>query len=553
MVSNRKYNTASRHDPMMQVSHLAAMRKTENENLGRFEFPAGSSSTNTTVYTETNVENTSHRENQTSSPSLSSNISNVYARKFLKKSYIPEEESFQRRGTAEKIATSGSEQLNLNIAASSTDIDQGMELLTCEERTEIKPNVKGITRKQNTVVKGQILKTESKASHKLYKDNESPPPFTVRVKTAMQDKVCVREQREKQMSDEDISVKNTNKLPECLAAGEANVDSIIKLEIDPQHLRSRTADHADRALQSDKDLCQSSYEPDEKTLHTAIKSPVKRTMLGTKMASKPRSDQVKGTSLSTEMASESQSDQVKRTSLGTKKSIEQQSDPVKRTSLSTKKSVESQSDPVIRTMLGTKKPIESQSTSGAKRLEYKAKKDSSTLPDTEPHTSSLRLSPASKVTKYVYVKHTGNIIMSPVVSSKSPLCPLEEKIKKPSCKVKRPMNPYMLYQKSVIEKVTSDYPEEHYRARLKRVANMWKELTMDEKTKWQCMADKLKEEHKMKNPDYVYNPYEARKKMQQYFKSKEERKQLYRISSDIIASDDSSVASRNFYRTLSKK
>ncbi|XP_068205849.1 uncharacterized protein [Palaemon carinicauda] len=156
----------------------------------------------------------------------------------------------------------------------------------------------------------------------------------------------------------------------------------------------------------------------------------------------------------------------------------------------------------------------------------------------ENTTASSNEGEDARVTSFVSVMHQEGVMVKHSITEETGSCPLEERLVRPKSKVKRPLNPYMLFQNEMKKKVMNDHPGEHYQVTLKRLGIMWKYLTYSEKQKWHNEAENLKREHQLQNPDYYYNPHEASKKRQEYLTARMERNRLYRVSSESSIEDN---------------
>ncbi|XP_064094161.1 uncharacterized protein LOC135206687 isoform X2 [Macrobrachium nipponense] len=175
------------------------------------------------------------------------------------------------------------------------------------------------------------------------------------------------------------------------------------------------------------------------------------------------------------------------------------------------------------------------------------------VPYAESSVASSSEGEDTKLTSLVSVTHKERLLVKYSVPEEAAGCPLEKRLVKPKSNVKRPLNPYLLFQNEMKKKVIDDYPGEHYQATLKRLGIMWKTLSPSEKLKWQTKAENLKKEHQRQNPNYHYNPFEAFKKRQQYLKARMERSRMYRVSSESSVEDNPAMMlSPKFYGAVKK-
>lgn len=72
--------------------------------------------------------------------------------------------------------------------------------------------------------------------------------------------------------------------------------------------------------------------------------------------------------------------------------------------------------------------------------------------------------------------------------------------------IKRPMNAFMVWAQTARKDLSSRYPNLHNAQLSKALGKMWHQLTDEQKIPFSIEASRLKNEHKLKYPDYRYQP-----------------------------------------------
>jgi len=72
--------------------------------------------------------------------------------------------------------------------------------------------------------------------------------------------------------------------------------------------------------------------------------------------------------------------------------------------------------------------------------------------------------------------------------------------------IKRPMNAFMVWAQTARKDLSLKYPNLHNAQLSKALGKMWHQLSEEQKIPFSIEADRLKNEHKLKYPDYRYQP-----------------------------------------------
>lgn len=72
--------------------------------------------------------------------------------------------------------------------------------------------------------------------------------------------------------------------------------------------------------------------------------------------------------------------------------------------------------------------------------------------------------------------------------------------------IKRPMNAFMVWAQTARKELSARYPNLHNAQLSKALGKMWHQLSDEQKIPFSIEASRLKNEHKLKYPDYRYQP-----------------------------------------------
>ena len=90
------------------------------------------------------------------------------------------------------------------------------------------------------------------------------------------------------------------------------------------------------------------------------------------------------------------------------------------------------------------------------------------------------------------------------------------KTKKPAKegKVKRPMNPFMIWSQMQRRRITAERPDMHNAEISKHLGQVWKKMTDSQKQPFRDESERLKELHRKEYPTYKYKPRKNKNKVQ---------------------------------------
>ncbi|CAH1799808.1 unnamed protein product [Owenia fusiformis] len=102
--------------------------------------------------------------------------------------------------------------------------------------------------------------------------------------------------------------------------------------------------------------------------------------------------------------------------------------------------------------------------------------------------------------------------MVPEQSQPLPLASNYRLVNGKACKIPRPMNAFMLYAVDHRKILSKQYPKEHNKEISMRLGNMWRELPENAKKRYFDLAKQAELQHRMRYPNYSYNPKPTKKK-----------------------------------------
>ncbi|XP_021940443.1 sex-determining region Y protein-like [Zootermopsis nevadensis] len=77
-------------------------------------------------------------------------------------------------------------------------------------------------------------------------------------------------------------------------------------------------------------------------------------------------------------------------------------------------------------------------------------------------------------------------------------------------KVKRPPNGFIIYSNEWRKKLAALFPDENNNQISVRLGGMWRAMKVEDKEEYFALARQADSQHKLKYPEYVYNPEQAR-------------------------------------------